>query len=142
MRDFFPYPYRLEDAVSFIRFSAGKAGPENFAIEVDDRMVGGIGFVPHGDVQRFSAEVGYWTGREYWGRGIVCEALDALTEYVQLSAPVFAFNRASMRVLEKCGFRPVGIPREAAYKNDRFTDLHLYERVKRSAARTELPSHG
>ena len=137
VRDCFPHPYRLEDAVSFIRFAASKTSPEDFAIEVGGKAVGGIGLVPQGDVERFSAEVGYWIGGEYRGRGIVSEAMDMLTEYlfaqtdvVHLFATVFAFNRPSMRVLEKSGFRPVGILHRAAFKNDRFVDLHLYERVK------------
>ena len=55
--------------------------------------------------------VGYWLGREYWGRGI---ATAALSEYLRedpirpLHAYVAAHNLGSIRVLEKCGFRRVG----------------------------------
>jgi RimJ/RimL family protein N-acetyltransferase len=54
--------------------------------------------------------IGYWLGREYWGRGI---ATQALSEFVQQMAtrPLYAYvalhNLASQRVLEKCGFRRV-----------------------------------
>jgi RimJ/RimL family protein N-acetyltransferase len=52
-------------------------------------------------------EVGYWLGREYWGRGIATQALAAFVAAVgerPLTAAVAEHNVASMRVLEKCGF--------------------------------------
>lgn len=52
-------------------------------------------------------EVGYWIGREHWGRGITSRALPLFLEHERrrpLYARVAAHNRASMRVLEKCGF--------------------------------------
>jgi RimJ/RimL family protein N-acetyltransferase len=55
-------------------------------------------------------EVGYWIGREFWGRGIATLALMELVREVQirpLSAHVAKTNIGSRRVLEKCGFRVV-----------------------------------
>lgn len=52
--------------------------------------------------------VGYWIGREYWGNGVATEALARLLQVVTtrpLHAHVAVRNVASMRVLEKCGFR-------------------------------------
>ena len=45
------------------------------------RAIGGIGFVIQSDVDRMSAEVGYWLGEAFWGRGIVTEALVAVTSH-------------------------------------------------------------
>ena len=62
-------------------------------------------------------EVGYWLGKEYWGRGI---ATQALAEYIQsvttrpLYAHVAQHNIGSRRVLEKCGFKVIG---EDSYTN-------------------------
>jgi RimJ/RimL family protein N-acetyltransferase len=62
-------------------------------------------------------EVGYWLGKEYWGRGI---ATRALAEYIQnvttrpLYAHVAQHNVGSRRVLEKCGFKVIG---EDSYTN-------------------------
>lgn len=56
-------------------------------------------------------EVGYWLGREYWGRGVATRALELLLEQVPdrpLHAHVAKHNRGSIRVLEKCGFVLVG----------------------------------
>jgi RimJ/RimL family protein N-acetyltransferase len=56
--------------------------PESlFAITVDGKAVGGIGFMLGTDVERVSAEIGYWLGRSFWGRGIVTEALSAVTRH-------------------------------------------------------------
>ena len=56
-------------------------------------------------------EVGYWLGREYWGQGIATRALELLLSEVAirpLYAHVVRHNRASRRVLEKCGFIVIG----------------------------------
>ena len=56
-------------------------------------------------------EVGYWVGREFWGRGVATRALELLLEELKarpLYAHVARHNVASRRVLEKCGFDVVG----------------------------------
>jgi RimJ/RimL family protein N-acetyltransferase len=53
--------------------------------------------------------VGYWIGREYWGRGVATRALAAFLDLVKdrpLHAHVVKHNVGSIRVLEKCGFSP------------------------------------
>ena len=56
-------------------------------------------------------EVGYWIGKEYWGKGIATKALAAFLDQVQ-TRPLYAYvakhNIGSRRVLEKCGFTVVG----------------------------------
>jgi len=56
-------------------------------------------------------EIGYWLGREFWGKGIVTQALAGFLQQVQ-SRPLYAHvakhNIASRRVLEKCGFMVIG----------------------------------
>jgi RimJ/RimL family protein N-acetyltransferase len=58
--------------------------------------------------------VGYWIGREYWGRGIASSALGEFLRVHERRRPIHAYvalsNARSMRVLEKCGFKPVGEP--------------------------------
>jgi RimJ/RimL family protein N-acetyltransferase len=58
--------------------------------------------------------VGYWLGKEFWGRGVATEALKQFVGVVEerpLSANVAEHNVASIRVLEKCGFVADGGPR-------------------------------
>ncbi len=137
LRDAFPHPYTRSDADAFIALASGKNPVQDFAVVIDGEAVGCMGYVPGTDVERVSAEVGYWLGEPYRNCGVTSEALDALAEHIfrttdilRLFATVFSRNQASMRVLEKAGFRKVGILRKAAVKNGRVVDLHYYERTR------------
>src|SRR3954469_11270860 len=81
LRDRFPHPYTASDARRFIEAVIGVRPVTTFAIDVDGEAVGGIGFSPGSDVERYSADIGYWLGEPFWGRGIATEALGAVTEY-------------------------------------------------------------
>jgi len=108
--------------------------PETFfAIVVDGAAVGGIGFVAQSDVDRMSAEVGYWLGEAFWGRGIATEALVAVTRHAvdrhgltRLFALPFASNIASCRVLEKAGYTLEARLRRSAIKNGTIVDQFQY----------------
>lgn len=138
LRDYFPHPYTENDAEQFIRMvMARSAPPTDLAIVVGGKAVGGIGIVPQNDVERISAEIGYWLGEGYWNKGIMTWAIRQMTGYVfgnfpitKLYAPVFEFNAASMRALEKAGFVREGVFRQAAVKNGRVIDLHYYGLLK------------
>lgn len=112
LRDGFPSPYTEEDAREYIESTLSKGCVQDFAIVIDGKAIGDIGFIPQSDVERYSAEIGYWLGEPYWGQGIMSgivfrfvEYIFTTTELVRLYAPVFDYNTASRRVLEKCGFR-------------------------------------
>jgi RimJ/RimL family protein N-acetyltransferase len=136
LRDRFPHPYTLEDAERFILSSLSQQPEDRFAIAVDGEAVGGIGLMVGTDVERISAEIGYWLGRSFWGRGIVTEALQAVTRYAvqtlsltRVFALPFAHNPASTRVLEKSGYQLEGRLRRAALKEGRIVDQLLYAYV-------------
>ena len=85
------------------------------------------------DVERVSAEIGYWLGESCWGRGIVTEALRAVTaeafrrfELRRIYALPFADNPASVRVLEKAGYVLEGRLRQSAIKDGQIRDQLLY----------------
>jgi RimJ/RimL family protein N-acetyltransferase len=140
LRDAFPHPYREADARAFIE-AATRADPETrFAIAVDGAAVGGIGFQLHSDVERVSAEIGYWLGEEFWGRGITTEAVRAITAHAvrthrltRVYAVPFEWNAASFRVLEKAGYAREGRLRRSAIKDGRVIDQILYAFVAPSA---------
>ena len=95
--------------------------------------VGGIGFSSGNDVERFSAEIGYWLGEPFWGRGIVAEALALVSDYaftecnvLRLFALPFADNPRSMRVLEKAGYVQEAILRSSSVKFGEPKDQALY----------------
>ena len=137
LRDRFPHPYTLEDAHHWIEFAAAESPQLSFAITVNNEAVGGIGLSLGQDIERRSAEIGYWLGEEFWGRGIVTEAVQAVTEYgftkfdlCRIWASVFAWNPASGRVLEKAGFVREAILRKSATKDGQTIDTILYAQVR------------
>lgn len=133
LRDAFPHPYTRTDAQRFIRATRERVPETAFAIAVDEEAVGGIGFVMHADVERVSAEIGYWLAEPLWGRGIATEALVAVTRYAiethgltRIYAVPFAWNAASCRVLEKAGYALEGRLRRSAVKDGRIIDQMQY----------------
>ena len=138
LRDAFPHPYRAIDAHQFIARARRMAPRTFFAVEVDGRLAGGIGYTGRLDVERIGAEVGYWLGREFWGRGIATTALRLLTRYAfdanhelrRLWAVPFSTNVASARVLEKAGYRREATLRQSAIKDGRVLDQWLYAIIR------------
>jgi [ribosomal protein S5]-alanine N-acetyltransferase len=133
LRDAFPHPYTTKDAREWIRSVHQRTPETSFAIAVDDEPIGGIGFVLRQDVERVSAEIGYWLGEFYWGRGIASEALSAVTAYAiekhhltRVFAVPFAWNAASCRVLEKAGYVLEARLRHSAIKDGKLTDQLQY----------------
>ena len=113
-----------------------------FAITVSDVAVGGIGAKLRDDVERCSAEVGYWLGEPYWGRGIMSRALAAFTRFAftaydleRLYAVPYASNAASCRVLQKAGYRLEGRMRRSAIKDGKVQDQFLYAILARRIER-------
>jgi RimJ/RimL family protein N-acetyltransferase len=108
-----PWPYRLADAEAYCARQADPMLP-NFLItlpgEKGATIVGGIGFKPEGK----DMELGYWIGRDHWGRGYATEAGHAALEIARamgrkrVLSGHFVDNPASGRVLRKLGFRETG----------------------------------
>ena len=137
LRDRFPHPYTPDDARQWITSAAGQKPETSWAIDVAGGAVGGIGIVLHDDVERHTAEIGYWLGESHWGRGIVTTALRATTAYaferfnlLRIYAVPFARNAASARVLEKAGYQYEGTLRRSAIKDGTVLDQHLYACVR------------
>jgi ribosomal-protein-alanine N-acetyltransferase len=134
LRDAFPHPYGVEDARRFIAMARQKSPPTFFAVECAGRLAGGIGYTTRADVERIGAEVGYWLGPEFWGRGIATSALRLLTaqafgshrELRRLYALPYSSNAASARVLSKAGYQCEGTLRQSAIKEGRILDQWMY----------------
>lgn len=132
--DHFPHPYTKQDAFDYISMvQVMPTPPMRFAIEVDGQAVGSIGFSSEGDIERVTAEVGYWLGEDYWGRGIMPKVVAAVTKYAfetfkfqKIYALVFDYNPGSMRVLEKAGYQLEAVLHKAAVKNGKVIDFYYY----------------
>ena len=137
LRDVFPHPYTLQDAIDWVGHASSQSPVSEFAISIDSEAVGGIGIVPQQDIFRRSAEVGFWLGRAHWGRGLATEALVAVTDYAfatfdlsRLYAGVIEWNVASCRVLEKAGYTLEARLRKAVTKDGQTVDEFLYAKVR------------
>lgn len=139
LRDGLPYPYTESDALFYINscLSADKNSNFCFAIVYNNEVVGSIGVFRQGNIHFRTAELGYYVGAKYWGKGIMTEAVRLIckhvfdsTDIVRIYAEPFAENIGSCRVLEKNGFVLEGILRKNAYKNGVLRDMKMYALVK------------
>jgi RimJ/RimL family protein N-acetyltransferase len=137
LRDVFPHPYTLENAHGFLGFVTKEDPPTTFAIATTAEAIGCIGLQIGRDVHRKTAELGYWLGEPYWGRGIMSEAVVALTGWAfetfdlqRIYAQPFAENAPSARVLEKAGFVCEGRLRANVFKDNKRLDSFLYARIR------------
>jgi ribosomal-protein-alanine N-acetyltransferase len=133
LADVFPHPYTEADADAWLRAAGSPDRSITLAIEVDGVAVGGIGARAGAGIHVRTAHFGYWLGEPHWGQGIVTAAGRALLEYlkqdarfVRLEAPVFEWNPASMRVLEKLEFERVAVLRKSVTKDGQLIDSVLY----------------
>ena len=148
LRDGLPYPYTEHDGREFI--TSVLASDENemfsFAIMAAQKVIGSITAVRQGNIHRQTAELGYYIAEEYWGRGIMAEAVRQFCEHVfetsdiiRIFAEPFSYNTASRRVLEKNGFRLEGTMRQNACKNGRLQDMELYALLKEERCAGDIP---
>lgn len=138
LRDGMPYPYTEKDGKEFIA-SMLAADPKEtiaFAITADDRAVGSIGVFRCGNIHFRTAEMGYYIGEPFWGKGLgtsavrkTCDYVFEHTNIIRIFAEPFSYNTASCRVLEKAGFQFEGLLRKNAVKNGKIVDMKMYSRI-------------
>ena len=133
LRDIFPHPYGDEDGRFFMKLVRQDKKNLRSVIDVDGLFAGMIGAFLQDDVYKYTAELGYWLGEPYWGKGIITEAIRLkcdqvfeTTEVNRVFAAVFDYNIPSMKALEKNGFKKEGIGRDAIFKDGAFYDDHRY----------------
>jgi len=131
-----PHPYAEEDAQIFLAranedFRAGCSICFALSILPGRELCGGLGLNIADTHSR--AELGYWIGVPFWGRGFATEAASAAVAFGfetlrlhRIYAHHFSGNTASQHVLEKIGMRHEGRSRQHIRKWDRFVDLENY----------------
>jgi len=139
LRDMLPFPYLETDAEYFINLCQNENPKANLAIEFKGEFAGVIGLGLQTDVYKISAEIGYWLGEPYWGKGIATHAVGLMVNYgfsqlglVRLFSSVFDYNKASLRVMEKAGFQLEGIFRKAVLKNGNLCDEYRFAKLNTS----------
>lgn len=137
LRDVFPSPYTDVAADGWLAHATSADPATNFAIEFEGQFAGGIGLRLQADVDRVSAELGYWLGEDFWGKGIATAAIRGFTPWAfeafsleRIFATPFHWNVASCRALEKASFNRECVMRHAALKDGVLADLPLYARLR------------
>ena len=134
-----PHPYTEHDAREYLaKAKTDHEGQVRRAITLRPRgqLIGGIGLAV--DEQHQHAELGYWLGVPYWGKGYATEAAQAMLRYGfqelglhRIFATHYMHNPASGRILMKLGMRHEGRQREHICKWDQFIDVELYGILRR-----------
>lgn len=139
LRDGLPFPYTEQDAADYITamLSADENDTFAYAIAIDDRAVGSIGAFRQSNIHRQTAELGYYLAEEYWGQGImtnailqICDQIFKTTDIMRIYAEPFSYNIGSCRALEKAGFTYEGIMKNNAVKNGKVLDMTMYALTK------------
>lgn len=136
LRDYFPYPYTIQDAYWWLTEGVNSFANHS-AITLDGICIGGVSVVYGQAETHLSGEIGYWLGREYWGRGFASQAVKLMTEDVfsntdllRIYAQVFSPNLASRYVLQKCGYQLEGVLRKAIIKDSELMDMYIYAQLR------------
>jgi ribosomal-protein-alanine N-acetyltransferase len=128
-----PHPYpdgAAEDWIGGQDADFENGDSATFAITLRDTgaLVGAIGLTIHSHSQR--AEMGYWLGVRYWGRGYMTEAAHSVLEFAfetlhlnRVYASYFLRNPASGRVMQKAGMKYEGTLREHFARWEKPEDL-------------------
>ena len=138
VRDLVPSPSTESAADHWLGSCTGPEAPDwNYAIEVDGEAAGGIALRRSFDVNRFTMEIGYWLGEPYWNKGIMSAAVATLTrrgleepDIYRIEANTYAWNKASMRLLEKSGYQREAVCRRRGVKDGTLMDEALYAITK------------
>jgi len=138
LRDVFPNPYFLNDAISWLNTVIPKNDPPVFfAVIYEGHLAGSIGITTKTDIYRKNAEIGYFIAQNYWGKGIATKAIKAVTSYafrtfeiIRVYAEPFADNPGSRRALEKAGFRLEAAFKSYVIKNGIIKDSCIYSVLK------------
>jgi len=134
----FPCPYTKTDAERWVGRGAKYPNSLLKVIQYEGYPVGSICLHPQSGWKQHVAEMGFWLGEPYWGLGIAPEALTAVTEsalselgYKKVFGEVLGPNEASMRVLEKCGYRLEGVLEYEVLKSGQYFDVYKFARCRR-----------
>lgn len=136
-----PFPYKLSDASNYIDYVKQNEKEVARAIVVEDQAVGIIGLTLQSDVYRLNAEIGFWLGEAYWGKGIMSKAVSEMSslgfntyKLHRIFAEVFDDNQGSMKVLINNHFVREAVLKQSAIKNDKIVDMHIFSCLKETWA--------
>ena len=130
-----PYPYSVDLAQEWI--TGLDDGECVLGISHRFSLIGVCGFMPDG---AGSAEIGYWLGKPWWGRGFATEAAGALIDHCftkmgfdRVTCGHFHDNPASAKVIAKLGFRYFGVDQVWCEARQANVETLRYERLRNAS---------
>jgi len=133
------FPYTLKHAKDWVKKNLKedkKKKPKmiNFVIDINEEVAGSVWFAT---IEGYMAEIDYWLARKYWNQGIMTKAIKLVTKFgfeklkfKRIYGYVFPFNKPSMKVLKKAGYKFEGILRKNTKKGNRFIDDYLFAKIR------------
>lgn len=128
----------VRDEISWYRLIYEEGTGIRWGITLKDsgKVIGSCGFL-NMVTKHYRAEVGYELSKDYWGKGIASEALEALVAYgyqhfqlERIEALIEPANLASQKLVEKQGFKREGLLRHYEFTCGKFDDLYMYAVIK------------
>jgi len=135
-----PYPYTIQHAQEWFgiqsdQINNGTEYPLAIISKEISEIIGTITL--RIDKGNNKGELGYWIGREYWGRGFATEAIDRIIQFGfshlnlnKIWASVVESNMPSSHVLKRNGLNKEGILLQDRLLNDEYVDIHVYGLLK------------
>ncbi len=124
MLDGFPFPFTEENGFNYVSNAMHYDPPYHMAIDVNGMAVGYVGIIIQPDIMCMNAEIGFWLGRDYWGKGIATQAVKEMVRYsfdnfnlTRIYAKCIDVNWASRMVLSNSGFSQENLIINNLYKN-------------------------
>ena len=138
LRNDFPNPYSEENANDFIN-SANENNPKKLilAIDFNEELIGCIGAFQQDDIYSKNAEIGYWLGEPFWGKGYISTAIKKFVpmvfenmDIVRIYAEPFENNLGSKKALDKAGFKLEATLKNNIFKNGEVLSSCIYSILK------------
>ncbi|MBW8362637.1 MAG: GNAT family N-acetyltransferase [Kaistella sp.] len=136
-----PFPYKRENAENWLEMcNKGIESGESFRFAIRENEIGKlIGIIGlHLTKEHHKAELGYWLGKDFWGKGYLTETLKAVFQFgfkdLQLNkiyATHFLHNPASGRVMQKAGMEFEGLLKQEYFHHGKFLDVNRYAVLKK-----------
>jgi RimJ/RimL family protein N-acetyltransferase len=145
VRDLFPNPYTVENALEFINQIGEFPNDIILGIEIEGNVCGVIGLHSRPDVYKINMELGFWLGEVFWDKGIISVAIKEILKLgfekpnvKRIYAEVFQHNIASCRVLEKAGFNREAIFENAIIKDGKIEDVYIYSISRKTIIQSDI----
>ncbi|MBM3199472.1 GNAT family N-acetyltransferase [Candidatus Woesearchaeota archaeon] len=132
-----PHPYPKNGAIKFIRHKhSARRKKESYAFGIvpkDYGKVVGVIDLFKIDWKNKNAELGYWLGKKYWGKGLMTESVKLMLGFAfedlnlhKVKADLFENNHGSKKVLEKSGFNLEGKIKEGRFRYGKWQNELVY----------------